>query len=95
MTPHAERTIAVGEKDYSGFWFRDDDLAGGVTVSSGAAAVLPAAGLTLLTAVLLTTAHDGAYVWWTAVTAGTYDITFTITFSDNKILKRVYRIRIE
>lgn len=96
MTPHAERTLAIGEKDYIGFRFQADDLAGGVTVSSGAVTVSPGAGLALGSGTaLITAAQDGAYAWVTAGTAGTYDVTFTVTFSDTKVLKRVYRIRVE
>jgi len=91
-----ERSLRIGEKDYIGFRFQADDLPAGVTVVSGTVAVSPASGLTLGSGTaLLTSGNDGAYAWVTAVTAGTYDVTFTITFSDTKILKRVYRIRVE
>ena len=97
MTLHAEpKTIAVGEKDYIGFRFQGDDLPDGVTVQSGTVAVSPATGLTLDSGTaLITDDNDGAYAWVTGVTAGTYTVTFTITFSDTKVLVRRYPVRVE
>lgn len=90
---HKERTLFVGERDTIGFEFYGDDLAGGATVSSGTVAVSPATGLELgsLTA-LITTTNDSVYAWVTGIAAGDYYVTFTVTFSDGKILKRIYRV---
>jgi hypothetical protein len=84
----------IGEIDYVGFRFRGEDLPTGVTVVSATVAVSPATGLTLhsTTALITTLPADGAYAWLTAVTAGEYDVTFTVIFSDTKDLKRVYRV---
>lgn len=90
---HAERILSIGEKDYLGFTFRGDDLPTGVTIASGTVVVSPATGLTLGSGTaVLTTDSDGVYAWVTAVTAGEYFVTFTATFSDTKVLKRVYRV---
>jgi len=87
------RILQIGEKDYIGFNFRGDDLAGGVTISSGTVAVAPTSGLTLGSATaVLTSDNTGAFAWVTAVTAGEYAVTFTLTFSDGKILKRNFPV---
>lgn len=96
MTHHAARkTIAVGEKDYIGFRFQADDLAGGSTVASGTVAVSPATGLTLGSGTALLSGTDGVFAWITGVTAGDYVVTFTVTFSDTKVLVRRYPVRVE
>lgn len=93
---HAERVMYVGERDYIGFSFQGGDLPAGVTVLSGTVAVSPAPGLTLDSATaIVTTDNDGAYAWVAAVTAGTYEVTFTIVFSDTKSLVRRYRVRVD
>jgi len=95
-TIHGERTMFVGEKDYVGFSFQGGDLPTGVTVTSGTVAVTPSPGLTLGSGTALITGdNDGAWAWLTAVTAGVYDVKFTISFSDTKTLVRIYRVRVE
>jgi len=95
-TIHAERTLYIGEKDYVGFLFQGDDLPAGVTISSGTVTVSPATGLTLGSGIaILTSDSYGAYAWVTAVTAGIYEVKFSLIFSDTKILIRTYRVRVE
>ncbi len=89
------KTLRVGEKDYVGFRFRGDDLPTGVTVASGTVAVVPGTGLTLGSGTaLITTDSDGVYCWLTAVAAGEYEVTFTVTFSDTKKLIRSWLVRV-
>jgi hypothetical protein len=90
-----DATIRIGERDYLGFGFTGDDVAGSVVISSAAVTVSPATGLSLASAAAeLTTAADGCYAWTTAVTAGLYYVTFTVTFSDGKVLKRIYLVTV-
>lgn len=93
--PDAERIMHIGERDYIGFDFHAADLPTDVTVSSGSVTVSPSSGLTLDSpTAIVTDAEDGVYVWLTAMTAGEYDVTFTVVFSDSKDLSRVYRVSI-
>ena len=93
MITHGERQVAIGEHDYLGFTFQGEDLPSGVTVVSGTVAVSPGTGLTLGSATaIVSPTNDGVYAWVTGVTAGEYYVTFTVTFSDTKVLKRVYRV---
>jgi hypothetical protein len=95
MIPNEDRTLRIGEKDYIGFRFQGDDMPSGVTVASGTVAVSPATGLTLGSGTAVLSGTDGVYAWVTAVTAGTYEVKFTVLFSDTKSLIRVYRVRVE
>jgi hypothetical protein len=93
--PDAERSLRIGEIDTLGFEFFGDDIAGGATITSGTVAVSPATGLTLGGPnAILTTDSLGCYAWVTAVTAGEYEVTFTVNFSDSKKLIRVYRVTV-
>ena len=57
--------------------------------------VARAAGLVLGSGTgLITADEDAAYAWVEAVRAGMYDVTFTVTFSDSKVLIRIYRVRV-
>ena len=95
MSADAERTMRIGEIDTIGFSFYGDDLPSGVTISSGTLSVSPASGLTLQDEDAVVIGDGSAlYGWVTAVTAGEYDVTFTINFSDSKTLKRVYRVTV-
>jgi hypothetical protein len=89
--------MRVGEVDKVGFRFQGADLPAGVTVVSGTVAVSPSSGLTPGSeTALVTPDSDGVYAWVTAVTAGTYDVMFTIVFSDTpRALKRVYRVIVQ
>jgi len=94
-TPDRERLLHIGEKDYVGFQFWGDDLPAGVHIDAGTVAVAPGTGLTLGSgAYNITTDQDGVYAWVTGVTAGEYEVSFTVNFSDTKILIRRYRVTV-
>ena len=99
INPVASDVMLVGETDYREIEFSGDDIAGGVTITGAAVAVAPGVGLgtglVLASATAIVT-PDGStcYAWMTAALPGEYDVTFTVSFSDGKVLNRVYHITV-
>jgi hypothetical protein len=93
--PAASDVMVLGEKDYRGFAFAGPDVAYGVTITSAAVAVLPDAGLVQDDpAPILSSDKLTCRGWLTASMPGVYDVTFRASFSDGKVLVRVYRIEV-
>lgn len=93
--PDKERLLGIGEHDYIGFLFWGDDLPAGTHIDAGTVTVTPGTGLTLgAGAYNITADQDGVYAWVTGVTAGEYEVVFTVNFSDTKTLIRRYRVTV-
>jgi|GEM_PF-4245855 len=91
IRPAASIEKRESEKFPIGFRYRDPDLETGVTISSVSASCSPS-GLTLGSAQY---EDDSVWVWIEGGTSGTdYTVTFTTTFSDDKILIDDYVVRV-
>lgn len=87
--------MMVGEKFPIGIEYRGNDIVGGVIVSAVAVAVSPATGLTITTPGTISGGGVIVSSVVTAVTAGEYEVTFSVTFSDGKIYKDVLLVVIK